>query len=111
MLTVHQRKLWEAYHVAESRAPRAEKLGALGAFLDDRVTSPQIDWFPWARSIAEQVSDHGVDVVIRMPLFERAVFPALLAGYQARLPGCARWLAGLAGYLSRCPTRSLRWIG
>lgn len=103
MLTDHQRKLWEAYQAAESRAPRAGKLRALGAFLDALITSPQTDWFPWARSIAEQVTDHSVALVIRMPLFQRAVFPALLAGYQARLPGCARWLAGLAQNLLRCP--------
>jgi len=102
VLTDHQHELWAAYLAAESRAPRAEKLKALGTFLDALVTSPQTDWFPWARSIAEQVTDHGVNLVIRMPLFERAVFPALLAGYQARVPGCARWLAGLAEHLYRC---------
>src|SRR5262245_23239927 len=103
MLTDDQRKLWEAYEAAEGRAPRAEKLQALNAFLDALVTSPPADWFPWARSIAEQVVDHGLNFVIRRPLFERAVFPALLAGYQARLPGSARWLAGLADHLLRNP--------
>lgn len=103
MLTDDQRKLWEAYETAEGRAPRAEKLQALDAFLDALVSSPATDWFPWARSVAEQVVDHGTDFVIRRPLFERAVFPALLAGYQARLPGSARWLAGLADHLRRNP--------
>ncbi len=103
MLTEVQRKLWEAYEAAESRAPRAEKLLALDAFLNALVVSATKAWFPWARSIAEQVVDHGINFVIRRPLFERAVFPALLAGYQARLPGCARWLAGFAENLWRCP--------
>jgi hypothetical protein len=103
MLTDDQRKLWEAYEAAEDRAPRAAKLRALNAFLDALVTSPTVDWFPWVRSIAEQVVDHGLDFVIRRPLFERAVFPALLAGYQARLPGSARWLAGLFDHLRRSP--------
>jgi hypothetical protein len=31
------------------------------------------------------------------------VFPALLAGHRAGLPGCARWLAGLAQQLYRSP--------
>src|SRR5208337_4685003 len=88
---------------AESRAPRAEKLLALDAFLDALVASHPTEWFSWARSIAEQVVDHGVNLVIRRPLFERAVFPALLAGYQARLPGSARWLAGLSENLWSCP--------
>ena len=103
MLTDVQRKLWEAYEIAESRAPRAEKLRALDAFLDALVTSPPAEWFPWARLIAEQVVDGGVNWVIRRPLFERAVFPALLAGYHARLPGSARWLAGLSQQLLGCP--------
>jgi hypothetical protein len=103
MLTDDQRKLWEAYEVAEGRAPRVQKLQALNAFLDALVISPPADWFPWARSIAEQVVDHGLNFVIRRPLFERAVFPALFAGYQARLPGTARWLAGLADHLLRNP--------
>src|SRR6476659_3461303 len=103
MLTDDQRKLWEAYEAAESQAPRADKLRALEAFLDALVPSPPAEWFPWARSIAEQVVDHGVNFVIRRPLFERAVFPALLAGYQAGLPGSARWLAGLSQHLLHSP--------
>lgn len=103
MLTDHQRKLWKVYEAAEGRAPRAEKLQALDSFLDALETSPPTDWFPWARSIAEQVVDHGLNLVIRRPLFNRAVFPALLAGYQARLHGCARWLAGLADHLLHNP--------
>ena len=103
MFTDAQRQLWDAYIAAESRAPRAEKLRALDAFLDALATSPPSDWFPWARSIAEQVVDHGGNLVIRRPLFERAVFPALLAGYRLCLPGSARWLAGLSENLWRYP--------
>jgi hypothetical protein len=103
MLTDHQRKLWEAYEAAEGRATRTEKLRALDSFLDALETSPTTDWFPWARSIAEQVVDHGLNLVIRRPLFKRAVFPALLTGYQEGLPGCARWLAGLADHLRSNP--------
>ncbi len=102
MLTDDQRKLWEAYEARENRAPRTEKLRALNAFLDALATSPPAEWFPWARSIAEQVVDGGENLVIRQPLFERAVFPALLDGYQARLPGSARWLAGLSQQLLSC---------
>ena len=75
MLTDVQRQFWDAYIAAESRAPRAEKLQSLDAFLDALTASPPTVWFPWARSIAEQVVDHGGDLVIRRPLFERAVFP------------------------------------
>lgn len=101
MLTAEQNRLWQLYQAAESRELRAEKLRALNAFVDALETSTP-DWFPWARGLAEEVVDHRLDFVIRRPLFERAVFPALLAGFEARLPGCARWLAGLAQHLYRC---------
>src|SRR5829696_5140397 len=103
MLNEVQRDLWNAYWEAENRAPRAQKLAALDAFLNVLTTSPPAQWFPWARWLAEQVVDQGADLVIRRPLFERAVFPALLAGFRAHLPGSARWLAGLAENLGRSP--------
>ncbi len=87
---------------SEGRAPRSEKLAALEAFLGELVTSPEADWFPWACSIAEAVVDQNNRLVIRMPLFRRAIFPALLAGFRLGAHGCARWLAGLAQLLYRC---------
>lgn len=102
MLTELQQKLWEFYEQQEGIAPRAEKLLALETFLDSLAASPETDWFPWARSLAEKVVDKGQQFVIRAPLFERAVYPALLAGHRAGLRGCARWLAGLSQHLYRC---------
>jgi hypothetical protein len=103
VLTAAQSALWETCLQAEARAPRGEKLSALAAFLASLAASPAADWHPWARALAERVVDRGDDFVIRTPLFERAVFPALLAGYHDGRPGCARWLAGLAQHLLRCP--------
>jgi hypothetical protein len=102
MLTDRQKSLWDAYLAEEGRGPREAKLRALGAFLDTLEESPRDDWFPWARSIAEGVVDSGDDLVIRQPLFRRAVLPTLLAGLRDGMPGCARWLAGLAQNLSQC---------
>jgi hypothetical protein len=101
MLTEVQRELWDVYQRAEARGVRADKLRALAALLDCLAGSPDHEWFPWARSLAEAVVDKGESLMIRGPLFERAVFPALLAGYRAGLPGCARWLAGLFDLLCR----------
>jgi hypothetical protein len=102
MLAAEQSALWDEYLRAEGRAPREQKLAALGTFLD--ALSTPADWHPWARDIARRVVDYGEDLVIRMPLFERAVFPALLAGHRVDQPGCARWLAGLAQHLYRSET-------
>lgn len=99
MLTEAQLKLWEAYQHAEGRDPRAKKLLALESFLVSLSASTQSEWFPWARSLAERVVDGGEKLILRRPLFERAVFPALLTGFRAGLPGCARWLAGLSQHL------------
>jgi hypothetical protein len=101
MLTEHQRELWDVYRRTEARSLRADKLRALVKFLDCLAESPEQEWFSWARSLAEAVVDKGEALAIRRPLFERAVFPALLAGYRASLPGCARWLAGLFRLLCR----------
>lgn len=101
MLNEVQRELWDAYQRVEARALRADKLKALTTFLDCLAGSPEPEWFLWARSIAERVVDQGETLMIRMPLFERVLFPALLAGYRDALPGCARWLAGLCYYLYR----------
>ena len=101
MLTRIQQERWDAYQRLEALAPRTDTLRGLDAFLDTLADSPGGEWFPWARSIAERVVDNGEALIIRFPLFERAVFPALLAGYQSSLPGCARWLAGLSELLYR----------
>jgi hypothetical protein len=108
VLTAARSALWEAYLRAEARVPRAERLSALAAFVATLAASPAADWHPWARSLAERVVDRGDDFVIRTPLFEWAVFPALLAGYRDGRPGCARWLAGLARHLDRCPGSAAR---
>lgn len=102
MLTAAQSALWDTYLRAEARAPRDQKLAALASFLD-ALPAESADWHPWARDLARRVLDCGENFVIRTPLFERAVFPALLAGHRAGLPGCARWLAGLAQHLYRSP--------
>jgi hypothetical protein len=118
MLTEAQQELWDASLRAEGRAPRDDKVRALTAFLDRLVGSPEQAWFPWARSLAEAAVDRADSFVIRRPLFERAVFPALLAGYQDGLPGCARWLAGLfhligrsAGCLEQLPESQRSEVG
>ena len=99
MLTEKQLAAWEDYLRAEGRDTRVNKLLALESFLATIAASPHFEWFPWARDLAERIVDNREEFVLRRPLFERAVFPALLAGMHAGRPGCARWLAGLSQHL------------
>lgn len=108
MLTPEQAALWEAYQKAEARGARSEKVAALEEFLAVLEGAPQDQWEPWARDVARRVVDAKEDIAIRMPLFRRVVFPALLSGLLTDEPGCARWLAGLSRLLDHCPDCAAR---
>lgn len=95
VLPAEQQELWSRYLEAEAKFPRYEKLEVLDLFLDSLERLPNHQWEPWARWLAAEVVDNNLNLVIRMPLFRRVVFPALLSGYRERMSGCARWLAGL----------------
>lgn len=91
--------LWDAYLENESRGLRGPALGSLDQFLDELQCRPKEEWRDWALAVAARVVDDGDPLPVRMPLFRRALFPTLLAGFQNRHPGCARWLAGMAQLL------------
>ena len=102
MLTPRQNDLWIAYEQIEARGTREAKLNALDSFLAALASTPEEEWTGWAQNVARHVVDNGTDIQIRMPLFRRAIFPALLAGFKKQTPGCARWLAGLIQHIYRC---------
>jgi len=104
MLDATAEQMWNSYLAAESRGMRAEKLVALNLFLDELTKSPLQGWSDWACGIAERVVDRGDGFVIRIPLFERAIFPALREGFEKSSPGHARWLAGLLDLVYRSRT-------
>jgi hypothetical protein len=98
--------LWKSYLAAESRECREEKLTALHRFLQsiESVAQEVID--DWARGLAQEIADDHVDLPIRMPLFRQVVFPALRAGMDAGIPGCARSLAAFSQLLYKSPDLS-----
>ena len=102
-LTDSHRQRWEQYRRAEAFDTRAEKLRLLDVFVEELLQSPPATWRPWALAVAAQVVDGGADITVRRALFERVLFPALAAGLDEGVPGCARWLAGLETYLAHCP--------
>lgn len=94
MLTNKQEKLWLVYIGAEEDRIRSVSLAALDAFLAALAESNISDWSDWAFAVAQKRVDGKDPFPVRMPLFSRAIFPALLDGLQHRRPGCARWMAG-----------------
>jgi hypothetical protein len=56
----------------------------------------------WVEDFVARIADHGESPVVRMPLFERVIFPVLLDGYRRRLPNYARWIAAAHELLRRC---------
>jgi hypothetical protein len=103
MLSPQQQQLWESYQRVESRGCREEKVSALEAFVAAVRSTPRQQWRDWALALAERVADKRADIPIRMPLFRHVLFPALLEGFLARRPGCARWLSEFTIHLARCP--------
>jgi hypothetical protein len=103
MISPEIEQLWAAYVDSEKIRIRAESVRALERFIDAVVALPAVAWHPWARELAERVVDKKYDLPIRLPLFRAVIFPALRAGLDGSMPGCARWLAGLANLLYKSP--------
>lgn len=82
---------------------RGESIAALRAFIEDLNTAPSHLRDSWAHALCERVLDRKAEIVVRMPLFREVLFPALLSGFQANRPGCARWLAGFESLLYNSP--------
>jgi hypothetical protein len=92
-LSERSERLWAAYLSAERGQLRAVRQRALDEFLDALLAEPPALWKAWAKSFAREVTDDGAGWPVRVPLFRRALVPALLEGITAREPGPARWLA------------------
>ena len=96
------RRRWENYLATENSGTREAKLRTLNEFVEELLRSPEATWKRWALDLAARVVDERADVPVRRPLFERVLFPALAEALDARVPGSARWLAGLSQHLHRC---------
>lgn len=95
--------LWRAYLASETVRIHAQSIAALEAFIQELGTAPVEVRDRWAITLASRTVDHNDPTPVRMPLFRKVLFPVLLRGYQARLPGSARWLAGFAQLLYKSP--------
>jgi hypothetical protein len=107
-LSDSQQILWDNYRGAESLGTRSDMLQTLNLFIAELQLASKETWKPWALGLAAQIVDDGADIPVRHALFERILFPALVEGLNERLPGSARWLAGLSQHLYRCSTCAMQ---
>lgn len=104
MIPAETERLWADYVAAERIRIRLESLGALDHFIDALLQLPTEVWHPWAQQLARRIVDEEDATPVRLPLFRRVIFPALLAGIQSSVTGSARWLAGFAQLLYKSPS-------
>lgn len=93
MLASRLQELWEKYLAAEQDRIQWVTMPAPEQFIVALEQLPLASWQDWALDLAEQVTHEKQNIPIRLPLFQRVLFPALLAGLQAKRRGCARGLA------------------
>jgi hypothetical protein len=103
MLSPVIRALWDDYLDQERQKVRSHMLPALEQFVAALEGASPVERESWALMLAEEVVDHEVPVPVRLPLFRKVLFPALLFGYRQQIPGCARWLAGFFQLLCNSP--------
>lgn len=99
MLDPETQKLWEDYLAAEKDRIRDVTMTALDQFIEALLRLDPEVWHAWARNLAAQVSDEGLDIPVRFPLFRRVLVPVLADGVLRDVPGCARWLAHFESHL------------
>ncbi len=102
-LSPESERRWAAYLAAERDRVRAVTMPALDAFLEALLAEPPSAWKGWAKNLAREVADERASWPVRLPLFRRAILPALVEGMVAREPGPARWLASFDQLLFHAP--------
>jgi len=97
-------QLWARYLTAEHVRIRQRSLRALEEFVEALLSLPTAEWHLWARQLSHRVVDCGENIPIRLPLFQKVLFPALLAGLETSVAGAARWLSGFTALLYNSPS-------
>ena len=101
-MSTPQSDLWNAYLEAENRGLRSERNDALERYLESFAELPVASQHEWSLKLASDIVDDGASTPVRMPLFRRAILPALEAAIATRTPNAARWLAGFAQHIYKC---------
>lgn len=84
----------EKYSQAEQDRIRSVLTQELDVLISMLLQLDAKEYRNWVYELSSQVVDEESGFPIRMPLFEKVVFPVVFAGFKQKTPNTARWLAG-----------------
>ena len=87
---------WDSYCLAEDDRIRWVLLDELDQFISLLIKTDSKEYEEWGYELSAKVVDQEIEFPIRMPLFEKVLFPMLLSGCNNQVAGCARWLSGFS---------------
>ncbi|MDH3348227.1 MAG: hypothetical protein OEM02_09065 [Desulfobulbaceae bacterium] len=90
---------WDEYSLAENDRIRSVYQDLLGKFLDCAEHSTPEKKEKFVFNLSSKIIDKNDSFPLRMPLFERLLFPVLYNGFLDNKKNCARWLAGFSLYI------------
>ncbi len=96
VLNEEQKVKWDEYCQAEKDRIRKVLMFELEQFISLLLQSESEEYEHWVFELSAKVVDRDSDFPIRMPLFERIIFPVLWEGCEKGVLGCARWLSGFS---------------
>lgn len=94
-LPVEPLAIWVRYVSEEHKSVRKLALASLNEFLIHFERLPEPKRFEWAWALLEPEGATARSIPLRMPVFEKIIFPALAAGHSMRDVKSTRWLARL----------------
>jgi hypothetical protein len=92
-LDIAGKSLWQQYIQLEEQNLRKDALEVLDQFIGILLGYPKPERDNWVRTICRLVSDEGIHIPIRYPLFGKVICPYLVQAYHRQEPSAARWLA------------------
>jgi hypothetical protein len=92
---------WRTFLETERRAARPQMLAALRSFLSTTAAVDPRTLDVWALALAETVLEGGEDLILRQPLLDALILPALVRAYRRGAPRPTVWLARLSRELFR----------
>jgi len=84
----------EKYQRAEADRIRSVLSAELETFIAMLLQSECTEYRKWVCELSHQIIDEKNEFPVRMPLFEKIIFPVLYEDFKSKKPNSARWLSG-----------------